>query len=57
MSLELKAMLNKAAVKDSKLKETEFKEGMARYKSLLLQMTKGKKLDITISFKEPHNVI
>ena len=51
MSSELKTMLNKVAVEDSKRKETEFEEGINRYKSLLLKLAKDKKLDIIISFE------
>ena len=47
MSSDLKAMLSKVAVEDNTRKEIEFKEGMNRYKSLLLRIAKEKKLDIT----------
>lgn len=51
MSSELKMMLNKVASEDSKLKDTEFEEGIDRYKALLLKMAKDKKLEIVISFE------
>jgi hypothetical protein len=51
MSSELKTMLNKVLVEDSKRKETEFEEGIDRYKSLLLKLAKDKTLDIIISFE------
>jgi hypothetical protein len=51
MSSELKTMLNEVAVEDNKLKESEFEEGINRYKSLPLKMAKEKKLDIIISFE------
>ena len=51
MSTELKMMLKKVAVEDSKLKETEFEEGISRCKSLLLKMAKDKKLNIILSFE------
>jgi hypothetical protein len=49
MSSELKTMLNKVIVDDSEREETEFEEGIDRYKSLLLKIAKYKKLDIVIS--------
>ncbi len=49
MSLELKMILNKVAEEDKKQQETEFEEGINRYKSLLLQVAQEKKLDVTIS--------
>jgi hypothetical protein len=51
MSSELKTMLNKVAVEDSKLEETEFEEGINHYKAILLKVAKEKKLDIIISFE------
>jgi hypothetical protein len=49
MSSELKTMLNKVAAEDNKRNETEFKEGIDRYKSLLLKLAKEKTIDIIYS--------
>jgi hypothetical protein len=57
MSSELKTMLNKVLVEDSKRKETEFEEGIDRYKSLLLKIAKDKTPDMIISFEGTEHVI
>ena len=49
MSSELKTMLNRLSEEDNKREETEFEEGINRYKSLLLKMAREKKLDMIIS--------
>lgn len=51
MSSELKKMLNKVASEDSKRFEAEIEEGMGRFKSLLLQIAKDRKLDVITSFE------
>src|SRR5665647_1534910 len=49
MSSELKMMLKKIALEDNERNETDFEEGINRYKSLLLKLSKEKTLDIIYS--------
>ena len=49
MSSELKMMLNRVAEEDKEREETDFEEGINRYKSLLLKLAKDKTLDILYS--------
>jgi hypothetical protein len=49
VSSELKSMLNKVAAEDNKRNETEFEEGIDRYKSLLLKLAKEKTIDVIYS--------
>ena len=49
MSSELKMMLNRVAEEDKERKETDFEEGINRYKFLLLKLAKDKKLDVIYS--------
>jgi hypothetical protein len=58
MSSELKMMLNKVAAEDKERKETDFEEGINRYKSLLLKLAKDKTMDIIYSVEgnEQHDL-
>jgi predicted RNA-binding Zn-ribbon protein involved in translation (DUF1610 family) len=49
MSSELKSLLSTVAVEDNTRKEIEFEEGINRYKSLLLRVSKVKPFDILVS--------
>ncbi len=51
MSSELKMMLSKVAAEDNTRKETEFEEGINRYKSLLLSVAKIEPYDVIVSFE------
>jgi hypothetical protein len=51
MSLELKIILRKVALEDNKLKESDFEEGIDRYKSLLIKLAKEKSLDVIFSIE------
>ena len=49
MSLELKSLLSKVAVKDNTREELAFEEGINRYKSLLLRVAKVQPFDVLVS--------
>ena len=44
MSSELKIILRKLALEDNEQKESDFEEGIDRYKSLLIKLAKEKSL-------------
>jgi len=49
MSLELKSLLSTVAVEDNTRKEIAFEEGINRYKSLLLRVSKVQPFDVLVS--------
>jgi hypothetical protein len=51
MSSELKIILEKVALEDNKQKESDFEEGIDRYKSLLIKLAKEKSLDVILSIE------
>lgn len=49
MSSELKMILKKVAMEDNARRDIDFEEGINRYKSLLIKLSKDKTMDIIYS--------